>query len=109
MGKITTATFLGKSGTAYDFEVFSADTEFNDISAVYAFTKRTVSDGVGTHEFIYIGESEKLGGRKESHEKWDCISRQNGNCICVHAVIGNQNRLNIETDLLSANNPTCND
>lgn len=52
MGKITDARFKGKTGT-YDFGVYTTDTVFIDVGAVYIFSKRVVgSDGRGTHTFL---------------------------------------------------------
>ena len=109
MGKITTAKFTGKSGTKYPFNVYSSDTSFKDMSAVYIFTKRTVKDGKGTHDFLYIGESDELSTRIASHEKWDCVNENGCNCICVHAVDGEGARLEIEQDLRDAGSTPCND
>ena len=73
MGKIADATFSA-GGQEYAFGAYSTDTSFKDISAVYIFTKRTVNNGTGSHSFLYIGETSKLGSRIENHEKWGCVN-----------------------------------
>jgi len=108
MAKIADATFSGKTGS-YDFEVYTIDTTFNDVGAVYVFTKRTVdSSGKGTHTFVYIGQTESLADRIPNHEKWPCIKRYNANCICVHRDDNEQSRRRKEADLITGNDAPCN-
>ncbi len=109
MSKIADATFVGESGAKYSFVVYSVDAAFNDIGAVYIFSKRTVSNGKRTHRLLYIGQTEELGGRISSHEKWGCAERNGANAICVHVQSDRGTRLNIETDLRNANDTPCND
>lgn len=110
MGKIADATFGGASGKKYGFEVFSTDTSFNDVGAVYIFSKRTTDQqGRGTHDFLYIGETGELGTRISDHEKWSCVLGNEVNAICVHCDDGDKSRLTKETDLRSAHNTPCND
>ena len=98
MAELADATFSA-GGSEYSFTAYSADTSFNDVSAVYSFTKRTVKDGKGSHSFLYIGETGELGTRIASHEKWDCVNSHGCNCICVHRVEGEQARLDVESAL----------
>ena len=109
MAKIGTATFNGESNTPYSFIVYSSDTEFKDISAVYIFTKRTETDDHGSHKFLYVGESDELGTRIGSHEKWDCVNSNGCNCICVHALEADNARIDVETDLRNKGSTPCND
>lgn len=109
MTKIADATFNGKTGS-YSFEVYPSDTSFNDVGAVYIFTKRTVgADSKGSHEFLYIGQTDSLKDRVPNHEKWPCVNRKGVNCICVHRDDNENSRLNKETDLRAANSTPCND
>jgi hypothetical protein len=109
MSKIAEARFSGKYG-GYDFEVYSLDTTFNPVGAVYIFSKRTADpSGKGTHDFIYIGQTDSLASRIPSHEKWPCINRNGANCICVHRDDNEQSRLDKETDLRAQNRTPCND
>ena len=109
MAKIADATFSGKTGS-YSFNVYSIDTTFKPIAAVYIFTKRTVdSSGKGSHQFIYIGQTDSLSDRIPNHEKWPCIRRNGANCICVHQDDNERPRVSKEADLLAANKTPCND
>ena len=108
MAKIADATFSA-GDKDYSFTVYSTDTSFNDVSALYTFTKRTVSNGKGTHQFLYIGETGELGTRIENHEKWDCVNKSGCNCICIHLVDGLDNRRTIEKAFIQDHNTPCND
>ena len=108
MTKIAAATFSA-GGKEYAFTAYSADSQFNDVSAIYIFTKRTVIDGKGRHAFLYIGETEELGERISKHEKWPCVVDEGCNCICVHLVTGKQNRQAIESAFLEEHDTPCND
>ena len=108
MGKMEDVTF-SVGGKKYPFDAFSTDTSFNDVSAVYIFTKRTVSNGKGSHSPLYIGETSELGARIANHEKWPCVKTSGCNRICVHMVKGTQNRRAIEKAFLNAFKTPCND
>lgn len=109
MAKIADATFTGKTGK-YSFEVYTTDTSFNAVGAVYVFTKREVGgDGKGTHILLYIGETDSLKDRIPNHEKWPSVKRNGVNCICVHRDDNGKSRLEKETDLRNGNNTPCND
>lgn len=108
MGKIADATFKGKFST-YAFEVYTTDTVFNSVGAVYILSRRTVgSDGIGKHAFLYIGQTHSLKDRIPSHEKWHCARNYGVNCICVHRDNNANSRLHKELDLLSVNKTPCN-
>ena len=108
MGKIADATFKGKVG-AYAFEVYTTDTSFNSVGAVYIFSKRVPSpDGSGTHTFLYIGQTHSLADRIPNHEKWPCVKDHEVNCICVHRDNDANSRQHKEIDLLSVNKVPCN-
>ena len=110
MGKIADATFTGASGRNYSFGVYSTDTTFKDIGSVYIFSKRIVDqNGRGTHDFLYVGETEELGTRVANHEKWPCVQRNGVNAICIHVDESSRSRLNKETDLRNSNSTPCND
>jgi hypothetical protein len=110
MSKLADLIVEGESGTKYKFEVYSRETTFNHVSAVYLLTKRTQkSDGTGTHEFLYVGETGDLGTRFDDHHKQDCFDRKGANCICVHRDGNEKSRLATESDLLAARNWPCND
>ena len=103
MGKIADATFKGKFGT-YAFEVYTTDTIFNSVGAVYILSRRVE----GIHTFLYIGQTNSLRERIPYHEKWHCAKNYGVNCICVHRDSDANSRLRKEIDLLAANWTPCN-
>jgi hypothetical protein len=86
--------FRGISGHSHRFDVYTADSFFADISAVYVFAKR-VTDITP----LYIGESGELGTRMKSHEKWPCVKQHGCTHICVLEIEGEEQRKAIETDI----------
>lgn len=108
MGKIADATFKGETGT-YNFGVYTTDTVFIDVGAIYIFSKRVVdSDGRGRHTFLYIGQTSSLEDRIPYHDKWPCAQANGVNCICVHQDDDTNSRLKKEQDLLAVSTPQCN-
>ena len=109
MAKLGTITFKGKSGNEYSFNAYPIDTEFKAIGTVYFITKRTEkADGTGTHTRIYVGQTEDLSERFDNHHKQDCFDRNNANCICIYSESDEDQRLEIEADLIDNYNPPCN-
>jgi len=107
--KIADANFLGLSGAKYSFAVYPIGQPFRAVGAVYIITKRTIkSDGVGNHDFIYIGQTGDLSVRFIDHHKDSCFSRNGANCICIHTCDEESQRFDIETDLCRRHNPPCN-
>ena len=110
MISIGTFKLKGRSGIEYNFEVYSLDTSFRLVGAVYAITKRTTRiDGSGTHELVYIGQTGDLSERFDDHHKADCFKQEKANCACVHLDNNESSRLDKETDLLEAHRTLCND
>lgn len=109
MSQIATIMFIGKSGNRYTFNTYSENTKFQNIGAVYIFTKR-YQDASGTYSQIplYIGESGELGTRIENHEKWPCVMRQGCTHISIMSESDGRKRLDIETDLIQGYQPVCN-
>jgi len=109
MAKISDLTLTGKSGKKYDFEVYSIDTAFNEVAAVYAVTKRYKnSSNEFKHTVIYIGQTDNLKERHDNHHKEECFKRNDANCICVHQDSNEKSRLAKEADLIAAYDPPCN-
>ena len=101
-------TFVGESGKRYNnFTAYTTNTSFNDVSAVYIFTRRYLdSDGTNKYVSLYVGETRELGERIRNHEKWPCVNRNNCNSICVLRVEDNKSkRLAIQNDLIWENSP----
>jgi hypothetical protein len=108
MTKIAHASFEGASGTNYFFETFSLDHEFENVRGVFIFSKRTYIKRRGTHKLLYIGQTEELAKSVRALEKWPCLKAHGANCICVLQESDKAARLNIESDLIKADNPPCN-
>ena len=92
----------------YYFGVYSIDTDFNNIRAVYIFSKKVDEEG-GIHEVLHIGETEELGNCIGNHEKWPYLRDNGVNCICVHADIDSNSRLNKLSDLVNKYDTLCSD
>ncbi len=104
MGQISNAIFSG-----YDFKVYPADATFNDVGAVYIFTKRIVdSNNKGAHTLLYIGQTESLQDRIPNHEKWSCVNNNGVNCICIHRDNNEKSRFDKETAIRNSNDTPCN-
>ena len=103
-------TLVGDSGTGYNFTAYTTDTSFNDVGAVYIFTRQVWQDEKYKYVFLYVGETEELGKRIRYHEKWDCVNERNCNSICVHSEEDSSKRLAKETDLINWGDspPPCN-
>jgi len=109
MTKLATFTRTGISGKKYNFNVYSKDTEFNEIGAVYFITRRAKNvEGEFRHTPIYIGQTGDLSVRFDNHHRLDCFKRHNWNCICVHRDDNESSRLKKESDLIDAYDPPCN-
>jgi hypothetical protein len=111
MGKITENkyTLKGESGKEYSFGIYSLDTSFKEIGGIYIFTKRTKSGEKYSHSNKYIGKTNDLSTRFDNHHKAECIGNNNANCICIMSVKSEDDRTEIETDLLLGNNTSCNE
>ena len=112
MTRIEGVTFYGASGTKYNFTAYTADTTFNDVGAVYIFTKRyRGTDGSYKYTPLYIGQTNSLSDRIPSHEEWPCVRRHGVNSICIHADDSRSSRLAKERDLINRGSspPPCNE
>jgi hypothetical protein len=112
MTKVTESKFeiKGKSGKTYEFDIFKLDTSFNPIGGIYIFTRRYKRlDSKYYHELIYCGKTNDLSTRFDNHHKKDCIEKNKANCVCVKSVSSEQERTNIEQDILLGNNFKCNE
>jgi hypothetical protein len=108
MAKEGTVTLKGASAE-YTFDFYPLNAKFKgDYSAVYAYTKRVVSDGKGRQTLLYIGETGELGVRHANHEKLPRVERYGGTHIAILGA-NETRRMEIEGDLLDAHAPPCND
>jgi hypothetical protein len=111
MTKLSTLTLTGVSGAEYLFDVYEADSNWNyAVECVYYISHRyQKADRGWSHTTIYIGETEDLRERLEDHHKQSCFDRHNYNAVSVHQDRSSVRRLEIETDLIEALSPPCND
>ena len=99
----TRITLRGKSGTTYDFEVYPWGQQFNPVGGVYVIL-REPADGT-----IYVGQTGDLSARFDSHHKAACFQLHGRRYIGVLAESSEQRRLAMETDLIAAYHPPCNE
>jgi hypothetical protein len=111
MTKLGTLKLIGASGQEYSFDVYPSDTDWNDnIACVYYVSKRTRrSNSSGNHTKIYVGETDDIKDRFSSHHKMSCFESHRYNAISILQESGRQKRLDIESDLIDALQPPCND
>lgn len=106
---IGTLSLVGRSGTRYTFDVYPYDTEFNPVSAIYCVSHRHVrAQTVDDHSLIYIGQTENLKNRFDSHHDEACFLRNSANCKSVLLEPSEFKRLAIERDLLENYRTLCN-
>ena len=102
-------TFIGKSGTPYEFEMFPIPTEFRPVSGVYIFCSYTI---LGSWVPLYVGEAESLYDRVyaglANHDGYKRARLAGANHIGALIVDGKSTRLAVETDLRHGLNPSCN-
>jgi excinuclease UvrABC nuclease subunit len=101
----------GASGKKYAFYLHEIGTDYKDEPGNYIFARLSNNTWVP----IYIGETDSLKDRLytnlTSHHKYDCAVNMNGATHFFTRITsgGEQARLDIETDLVHAFNPPCND
>lgn len=107
-------TIAGVSGKKYTFNMYTFD-DFDDLQsvfksrgAIYIFTKRIWNGEKYEHTIIYCGETGDLSTRFNNHHAESCISRKKANCISIMAINDENQRKQIETDILEGNTFPCN-
>lgn len=109
MEKTIHIVFTGESGKQYCFTSFPKGSYFDNISAVYIFTRRYLNQaGQYEQEALYIGESANLGKRIINHDKWEYVNALGCTHICVMPISGKDAREDAETDLIRGNPTPCN-
>ncbi len=102
-------TFIGVSGTPYQFECYHILSEFPGVGAVFIFTKRRTVSGKNIHEPLYIGQTGSLESSFYDPKKFDCVKKKGGNTICIHPEKTEFLRFEKESDLIAVLNPICNE
>lgn len=105
MGKLTEDKLIlnGKSGRHYHFSIYSINYECPSESGVYIFTKRELLGRHYNHELLYIGHAQSFQKMIHQSYKEDFILKQNANTLCLMEILSETDRINIQKDLLEAN------
>jgi len=102
-----TITLGGTSWKNYIFNLYSIDTSFNPVKAIYIVCELTENNS--KYSLIYIWQTDDLSTRFVSHHKQACFDRNWANCIGVLQVARQEDRDFIEKDLISRYKPMCNE
>ena len=109
MSKLGTIDLQGQSGQKYTFNIYKWGAELKDIGAVYYISNRQENaDGSWSHTNIYVGQTEDMSERFDNHHKAECFDSYNVSAISIHQEEGEDSRLEIEDDLITALDPPCN-
>ena len=109
MADLGTVIFEGQSGRQYEFRLYTLDTSFRAVGAVYAVCHSVPKPGGGyTVTPLYFGQTGDLSSRFEGHHRQACFTRNNANSIAIHLDGDERSRLAKETDLIRRWNPECN-
>lgn len=105
-----TVVFEGQSGQQYAFQVYTLDTTFRRVGAVYAVVNRySKPEGGGYYVTpLYFGQTSDLSARFEGHHRQRCFDRNNANAIAIRLDGDERSRLAKETDLIRRWDPECN-
>ncbi len=100
-----TVTWLGQSGTSYNYDVYEPAGVWNPVPGNYIFARQEAD---GTWVALYIGQTSSFRDRFSSHERWPCATRHGA--THVHARVNTKGavRRAEEADLLAGNMPPCN-
>ena len=99
----------GKSGKIYQFDVYPIGSKFNPVSGIYVFCKR---GGLSPWLPLYIGQTQSFRDRVDTrlneHDGYKRAIAEGASHIAVMLAGNETQRLQIESDLIQKNNPTCN-
>ena len=96
-------TWIGASGTRYQYRVYPADHDFPAVPANYFF----VALANKKWHPVYVGQTSDLSERFESHHRRLCIDRR-ATHIHIHRNDVEQARLYEEADIIRKHQPPCN-
>ena len=101
-------TWVGASGTEYEYTVHPLGTQFPDAPGNYMFLKETEP----THFIsLYVGETGSLADRLNApryHHQFDCVEKRGCEHICVHGSSEDEEvRRAEEMDLIDKLDPPC--
>lgn len=104
MAAETSVTASGLSGTNYSFDVYPWNTPFRAVGAVYLVLRK----GNPSFELLYVGQTDDLSSRFDSHHKQPCFDRKGRTHIGILVEPSEVKRLRFESDLVQKHKPTCN-
>jgi hypothetical protein len=104
-----TITWTGKSGAKYTFHCYPDGQEFNPVSGVYIMCRVVPFAG---WEALYVGEAQSLKDRLNAgisnHDGYRRAKSAGMTHIAALVVVGDAERVRVETDLRHGLNPSCN-
>jgi hypothetical protein len=95
----------GASGKKYEYDIYSMDTNWNDVAGNYIFAYES---SPRKWMSVYMGETESFKDRLPNHNELPCIKRNGGTHVHAHLNTNSQARLDEEADLLAHNKTPCN-
>lgn len=99
-------TLNGVSKKQYTFKLYTLDTKFNPVKAIYSVWK--LINNNTAYRPLYIWQTNSLSDRFQGHHKQSCFDRNQANCIWVMQISKQEDRDYIEEDLLWKYNLVCN-
>lgn len=110
MADLGTVIFEAQSGRQYEFHVYSLNTTFKPLGAVYGVLYRYWKPEESRYYFVplYFGETGDLSTRFDGHHRQGCFDRNGANCVGIHLDGDEKSRRAKETDLIRKWDPTCN-
>lgn len=100
--KLGSLTFKDNYGKTYPFGVYSKNTRFKAVAAIYAFL---TSD----NRVLYIGQTTDLSTRFNDHHKWNAASRLGFEKIAVCTQVTLLMLDVVERRLIEHYRPRCNE
>lgn len=102
-------TWKGASHKSYTFTAYPDGQQFNPVSGVYIFCRPLSS---GNWEALYVGETQSLYDRLNvgisGHDGYARAKKLGMTHIAAMSVVGDTNRLGVETDLRHGLKPSAN-
>lgn len=102
--EVSPVTATGSSGAQYSFQVYPWGTSFKAVGAVYLVLRQ----GNPSFDLLYVGQTDDLSARFDSHHKQPCFDRNRRTHIAVLVEPSEAKRLWIESDLIQKHQPGCN-
>ena len=103
----TSCNWLGESGTGYQYEIYSLNSDFRPLPGNYIYARRTEDGGWIP---IYIAQTRDLHQRLEGHVRMDDAIGYGATHLHAHyCADGQAARCNEERDLIKRWQPVCNE